>query len=210
MRRCTRRRCAGACDRRDADPHPPRPGPHGRPRRRRPETLVGAPNLASVVSLVEDVARAHLALYRRTGASAPWLGYLARDPRSARIVGTCAFKDVPRGGIVEIAYYTFPDSEGRGRRPRDGRRADRHRAGGAGVVSGPRPYGAGGEFLHPHPAPPWLRLHGGGRRSRGRPRVSRLAASHAVSPAALLTFAPVYAKPRATFKRQPVRPGAPP
>lgn len=78
------------------------------------ETLVGAPNLASVVSLVEDVARAHLALYRRTGASAPWLGYLARDPRSARIVGACAFKDVPRGGIVEIAYYTFPDSEGRG------------------------------------------------------------------------------------------------
>ena len=42
----------------------------------------------------------------------PWIGYLALDGETG--AGTCAFKDVPRDGVVEIAYYAFPDPEGRG------------------------------------------------------------------------------------------------
>ncbi|MGB9156079.1 MAG: GNAT family N-acetyltransferase, partial [Chthoniobacterales bacterium] len=30
------------------------------------------------------------------------------------IVGTCAFRSPPRSGGVEIAYFTFPEFEGRG------------------------------------------------------------------------------------------------
>jgi RimJ/RimL family protein N-acetyltransferase len=73
-----------------------------------------APNLAEAVSLVEDVARAQLDLFDRTGAGAPWIAYLARERGTGRLLGICAFKDAPRAGEVEIAYYTFPEVEGAG------------------------------------------------------------------------------------------------
>ena len=76
--------------------------------------ILDAPNLEAVMSLVADVVAAHLELYERAGADAPWLGYLARAAGTCRIVGVCAFKGPPQDGAVEIAYYTFPDSEGRG------------------------------------------------------------------------------------------------
>jgi RimJ/RimL family protein N-acetyltransferase len=60
------------------------------------------------------VAAAQAELYRKTKAKAPWVGYLGRDPESNAIVGSCSFKDVCRNGDVEIAYFTFPQSEGRG------------------------------------------------------------------------------------------------
>ena len=63
---------------------------------------------------VRDVVSATLAWYAREPRGAPWLGYLAGDAARGRIVGTCSFKTEPRGGTVEIAYYTFPDFEGRG------------------------------------------------------------------------------------------------
>lgn len=66
------------------------------------------------VPLVRDVVTATLAWYAREPRPAPWLGYLAGDPATGRIVGTCSFKTAPRDGVVEIAYYTFPDFEGRG------------------------------------------------------------------------------------------------
>jgi RimJ/RimL family protein N-acetyltransferase len=62
--------------------------------------------------LVEQVLQQNAAFQRATGASAPWLGYVAVEGR--RCVGTCAFKSAPRGGRVEIAYFTFPEHEGRG------------------------------------------------------------------------------------------------
>ena len=43
-----------------------------------------------------------------------WGGYLAVEQETARIVGTCAYKSAPKGGEVEIAYFTFPGFEGRG------------------------------------------------------------------------------------------------
>lgn len=40
------------------------------------------------------------------------MGYLALE--NDTIVGTCAFRSPPRNGEVEIAYFTFPEFEGRG------------------------------------------------------------------------------------------------
>ena len=42
----------------------------------------------------------------------PWAGYLAEENGS--LVGTCAFKAPPDSRGVEIAYFTFPQFEGRG------------------------------------------------------------------------------------------------
>jgi ribosomal-protein-alanine N-acetyltransferase len=45
----------------------------------------------------------------------PWIGYLAVDVSSRTIIGTCAFKGNPnQEKTVEIAYFTFPDYEGKG------------------------------------------------------------------------------------------------
>lgn len=45
----------------------------------------------------------------------PWIGYLAIDTSTRIIVGTCAFKGNPnQNNTVEIAYFTFPDFEGKG------------------------------------------------------------------------------------------------
>jgi [ribosomal protein S5]-alanine N-acetyltransferase len=63
---------------------------------------------------VRDVVAATLAWYAREPRGAPWLGYLAGDGATRRMVGTCSFKTAPRGGVVEIAYCTFPGLEGRG------------------------------------------------------------------------------------------------
>lgn len=65
---------------------------------------------------VQEVAAALHRLYRQTGASEPWIAYLAREDAGddAPIVGTCSFKSGPRDGRVEIAYFTFPGHERRG------------------------------------------------------------------------------------------------
>jgi RimJ/RimL family protein N-acetyltransferase len=63
---------------------------------------------------VRDVVAATLSWYARQPRIAPWIGYLAGDPATGRIVGTCSFKTEPRAGVVEIAYYTFSEFEGRG------------------------------------------------------------------------------------------------
>jgi Acetyltransferase (GNAT) domain len=41
-----------------------------------------------------------------------WMGYLVLE--NDTIVGTYAFRSPPRNGEVEIAYFTFPEFEGRG------------------------------------------------------------------------------------------------
>ena len=74
----------------------------------------GAANAAKVEPLVRNIAAAQAHLYERTGATAPWVGYLARDPASNMLVGTCSFVGPPKGGEVEIAYFTFPGAEERG------------------------------------------------------------------------------------------------
>lgn len=60
-----------------------------------------------------EVALQTQALYARTGAAAPWLGYFATADR--QLVGSCGFVGNPGAeGEVEIAYFTFPGGEGRG------------------------------------------------------------------------------------------------
>jgi ribosomal-protein-alanine N-acetyltransferase len=48
-------------------------------------------------------------LYSRVGWMLPWIGYLAIEQDVC--VGTCAFTSAPKGGVVEIAYFTFPGYE---------------------------------------------------------------------------------------------------
>ena len=44
-----------------------------------------------------------------------WDGYLVVDEDSREVVGSCAFKTAPTDdGTVEIAYFTYPEFEGRG------------------------------------------------------------------------------------------------
>jgi RimJ/RimL family protein N-acetyltransferase len=59
-----------------------------------------------------SVVESTVQLYSRVGWSNPWIGYLAFEGQEC--VGTCAFTGAPRDGVVEIAYFTFPNHEGRG------------------------------------------------------------------------------------------------
>ena len=42
----------------------------------------------------------------------PWLGFLCVNGES--VLGTCAFKSQPKNNQVEIAYFVFPEYEGKG------------------------------------------------------------------------------------------------
>ncbi|MCA9250132.1 MAG: GNAT family N-acetyltransferase [Phycisphaerales bacterium] len=71
-------------------------------------------DLPEVASGVLGSTRDH---YGRTGFSPPWVGYMVQSndaSGTAQWVGTCAFTAAPKDGRVEIAYFTFPDFEGRG------------------------------------------------------------------------------------------------
>ena len=73
-----------------------------------------AANADVISELLGDAAAAQADLYEQTNAQAPWVGYLAYDVDANEIVGICTFKDMPEDGMVEIAFYTFPDYEGEG------------------------------------------------------------------------------------------------
>ena len=65
--------------------------------------------------LVQAVARQTRSFVQQDGVTAPWVGYLAVDPATRIVVGTCAFKGPPDvRGEVEVAYFTFPTHEGQG------------------------------------------------------------------------------------------------
>ena len=51
-------------------------------------------------------------LYRRVGYEPPWIGYVAAA--EGRGIGGGAFVGAPRGGVVEIAYFTLPEFAERG------------------------------------------------------------------------------------------------
>jgi ribosomal-protein-alanine N-acetyltransferase len=61
--------------------------------------------------LANQVVGANLDLYQKNGFKKPWGAYVAVD--GSKAVGTCAFKSPPHNGRVEIAYFTFPENEGR-------------------------------------------------------------------------------------------------
>lgn len=61
---------------------------------------------------VREGCVAHAAHYRSAGFEPPWIGYVAGIAGCA--VGGGAFIAAPKGGRVEIAYYTVPTEQGRG------------------------------------------------------------------------------------------------
>jgi RimJ/RimL family protein N-acetyltransferase len=59
-----------------------------------------------------SVVASTVQLYARCDYVEPWVGYLAFEGNNC--VGCCGFTSPPAGGVVEIAYFTYPDFEGRG------------------------------------------------------------------------------------------------
>lgn len=62
--------------------------------------------------LLSGLCASVLAMYPNGQPTLPWAGYLAEEGEV--MVGSCAFKTAPVAGRVEIAYFTFPEHEGRG------------------------------------------------------------------------------------------------
>src|ERR1700722_15749706 len=71
-----------------------------------------AEKLVDLPQMAKDVCQNHAELYKKSGYTPPWIGYLAVENQLC--VGTCAFKSAPNFGRVEIAYFTFPEHEGKG------------------------------------------------------------------------------------------------
>lgn len=78
------------------------------------KAVCNAPNADSVRDQIAAVVEGQIGLYQRTGAQAPWIGYLARDENTGELLGSCSFIGHPTAGSVEIAYFTFPSFEGTG------------------------------------------------------------------------------------------------
>ena len=73
--------------------------------------LVLAPHEETVVAIAAGTAR----LLSSGEAVMPWVGYLALDGPTRRVVGSCGFKGAPDADrAIEIAYFTFDGEEGRG------------------------------------------------------------------------------------------------
>lgn len=63
--------------------------------------------------IAESILTATVELYKTSCYELPWAGYLALDDLG-ECIGTCAFKSPPVNNTVEIAYFTFPEYEGKG------------------------------------------------------------------------------------------------
>ncbi len=73
--------------------------------------IVLAPHATIAVAIAEATA----GLLASSGATMPWIGYLALEGPTRRVVGTGGFKGGPDAdNAAEIAYFTFPGEEGRG------------------------------------------------------------------------------------------------
>ena len=66
--------------------------------------------------VAQSVAQHSLEFMRTFSLETPahWFGYFAIEGETQQMVGTCSFKGPPDGGVLEIAYFTFPGFEGRG------------------------------------------------------------------------------------------------
>lgn len=72
-------------------------------------------NVGNDGKLTSDMAELWKKFGIKVQAVPPWIGYLAIEPSTRIIAGTCAFKGNPNHEkSVEIAYFTFPGHEGRG------------------------------------------------------------------------------------------------
>lgn len=62
--------------------------------------------------LLRGVCTSVIGMYPEGFPVLPWAGYLVEE--AGVFVGTCAYKSSPVEGAVEIAYFTFPEYEGKG------------------------------------------------------------------------------------------------
>ncbi|MEM8944700.1 MAG: GNAT family N-acetyltransferase [Planctomycetota bacterium] len=70
---------------------------------------------AGVAALVHKLLGRTLTIEPLSVDQLAWGGYHTIDAGTREIVGSCAFKSEPTAdGSVEIAYFTYPDFEGRG------------------------------------------------------------------------------------------------
>jgi [ribosomal protein S5]-alanine N-acetyltransferase len=69
-------------------------------------------DLGPLPAAADGVLAATSSLYESVGYAPPWICYIA--VANDRVIGTCGFKSAPSQGRVEIAYFTFPDYEGKG------------------------------------------------------------------------------------------------
>jgi len=72
-------------------------------------------SLGGSKAVIREVVAQTLALLRKAPRAPDWGGYLVTGQEQAVVIGTCGFTHGPEvGGTVEIAYFTFPEFEGRG------------------------------------------------------------------------------------------------
>lgn len=69
-------------------------------------------NLAQAETHLRGLGKVYVDFYDRVAPAPPWIGYLAEVADD--IVGSCGYKGNCCDGVVEIAYYTFPEYENRG------------------------------------------------------------------------------------------------
>ena len=72
-------------------------------------------NWAQVADLVHRLVGRTLTAVPVSVDKLEWDGYFVVDTEMREVVGSCAFKGQPtEDGTVEIAYFTYPDFEGKG------------------------------------------------------------------------------------------------
>ena len=69
-------------------------------------------DLGDLPHIIRENCEATAALYRKTGFTPPWIGYLAVF--NGVVAGGGAFVGPPKQNRVEIAYFTLPGHEGKG------------------------------------------------------------------------------------------------
>ena len=71
--------------------------------------------LGDQAAILREIGIGTAAFLDRAGGGARWGSFLAFDPGSRVVIGTCSYKGPPdTDGVVEIAYFTFPPHGGRG------------------------------------------------------------------------------------------------
>lgn len=72
-------------------------------------------NWTQVADMVHQLVGRTLTVAPLSVDQLEWGGYFAVATSTREVVGSCAFKGQPsEAGVVEIAYFTYPDFEGQG------------------------------------------------------------------------------------------------
>jgi len=69
-------------------------------------------HLGELPQVLKENCQSTAALFASIGFAPPWVGYVT--VHNDQPVGGCAFVGRPKDGLVEIAYFTLEECEGRG------------------------------------------------------------------------------------------------